>query len=60
MSVNVEFGSLVGFSMSDEGISTLQMDHLNVITHHIYSIRRKKISDQRNLRQAKCYFLIFE
>ena len=36
--VKIEFGSLVGFAMSGEGIPTLQVDQLNVIAHHIYSI----------------------
>ena len=36
--MKIEFGSLVGFAMSGEGISTLQADQLNAITHHIHSI----------------------
>ena len=37
--ITIEFGSLAGFAMSGEGIPTLQADQLNVIAHHIYSIR---------------------
>ena len=39
--MKVEFGSLVGFAMSGEGIPTLQTDQMNVIAHHIHSIRTK-------------------
>ena len=39
--IKVEFGSLVGFAMSGEGIPTLQTDKMNVITHHIHSICTK-------------------
>jgi len=39
--VKIEFGSLVGFAMSGEGIPTLQADQLNIIAHHIYSIQTK-------------------
>ena len=39
--VKIEFGSIVGFAMSGEGISTFQADQLNVIAHHIYSIQTK-------------------
>ena len=37
--IKIEFGSLVGFEMSGEGIPTLQADQLNVIAHHIHSIQ---------------------
>ena len=39
--VKVEFGSLVGFAMSGDGIPTLQTDQMNVIAHHIHSICTK-------------------
>ena len=35
--VKIEFGSLVGFVMSGEGIPLLQADQLNEIAHHIHS-----------------------
>ena len=41
-SIKVKFGSLAGFAMSGEGIPTLQTDQMNVIAHHIYSIRMKQ------------------
>ena len=37
--IKITFGSLAGFAMSGEGIPTLQADQLNVIAHHINSIR---------------------
>ena len=40
-SIKIKFGSLAGFTMSGEGISTLQTDQMNVIAHHIHSIRMK-------------------
>ena len=36
--IKIEFGSLVGFAMSGEGVPTLQADQLNVITHHLNEI----------------------
>jgi hypothetical protein len=36
--IKIEFGSLVGFVMSGEGVPTLQPDQLNVIAHHLNSI----------------------
>ena len=36
--ITIVFGSLVGFAMSDEGVPTLQADHLNVIAHHLHEI----------------------
>ena len=40
--MKIEFGSLVGFAMSGEGIPTLQAVQLNVIAHHINSLRTGK------------------
>jgi hypothetical protein len=38
-SIRIEFGSLVGFAMSGEGVpTTLQSDQLNVIAHHLNGI----------------------
>ena len=34
----IEFGSLVGFAKSGEGVPTLQADQLNVIAHHLNQI----------------------
>ena len=39
--VKVEFGSLVGFAMSGDGIPTLQTDQMNFIAYHIHSICTK-------------------
>ena len=36
--IKIEFGSLVGFAMSGEGVPTLQADQLNVIAHHLNQI----------------------
>ena len=36
--IKIEFGSLVGFAMSGEGVPTLQVDQLNVIAHHLNQI----------------------
>ena len=36
--IKIEFGSLVGFVMSGEGVPTLQADQLNVIAHHLNEI----------------------
>jgi hypothetical protein len=40
--VEIEFGSLVGFAMSGEGVPTLQSDQLNVIAHHLSSINNEE------------------
>jgi hypothetical protein len=40
--IRIEFGSLVGFAMSGEGVPTLQSDQLNVIAHHLNSINNKE------------------
>ena len=39
--IKIEFGSLVGFAMSGEGVPTLQVDQLNVIAHHLNEINAK-------------------
>ena len=41
MNITIEFGSLVGFAMSGEGVPTLQADQLNVIAHHLNEINTK-------------------
>jgi hypothetical protein len=40
--IKIEFGSLVGFAMSGEGVPTLQSDQLNVIAHHLNSINNEE------------------
>ena len=39
--ITIEFGSLVGFAMSGEGVPTLQADQLNVIAHYLNEINTK-------------------
>jgi hypothetical protein len=41
-SIKIEFGSLVGFAMSGEGVPTLQSDQLNVIAHHLNGINNEE------------------
>jgi hypothetical protein len=40
--IKIEFGSLVEFAMSGEGVPTLQSDQLNVIAHHLNSINNEE------------------
>jgi hypothetical protein len=40
--IKIEFGSLVGFAMSGEGVPTLQSDQLNLIAHHLNSINNEE------------------
>jgi hypothetical protein len=40
--IKIEFGSLVGFAMSGEGVPTLQSDQLNVIAHHLNGINNEE------------------
>jgi hypothetical protein len=40
--IKIEFGSLVGFAMSGEGVPTLQSDQLNVIAHHLNNINNEE------------------
>jgi hypothetical protein len=40
--IKIEFGSLVRFAMSGEGVPTLQSDQLNVIAHHLNSINNEE------------------
>ena len=40
--LNIEFGSLTAFAMSDEGVHTLQADQLNVIAHHLHTIKTEE------------------
>ena len=40
--IRIKFGSLTGFSMSGEGVPTLQANQLNVIAHHLYNINNKQ------------------
>jgi hypothetical protein len=40
--IKIEFGSLVGFAMSGEGVPALQSDQLNVIAHHLNSINNEE------------------
>ena len=39
--ITIEFGSLVGFAMSGEGVPTLHADQLNVIAHHLNELNTK-------------------
>jgi hypothetical protein len=41
-SIKIEFGSLVGFAMSGEGVPMLQSDQLNVIAHHLNGINNEE------------------
>jgi hypothetical protein len=40
--IKIEFGSLVEFAMSGEGVPTLQSNQLNVIAHHLNSINNEE------------------
>jgi hypothetical protein len=40
--IKIEFGSLVGFAMSGEGVPTLKSDQLNVIAYHLNSINNEE------------------
>jgi hypothetical protein len=40
--IKIEFGSLVGFAMSGEGVPTLQLDQLNAIAHHLNGINNEE------------------
>ena len=40
--ITIVFGSLVGFTMSGEGVPTIQADQLNVIAHHLNEINTKE------------------
>jgi hypothetical protein len=40
--IKIEFGSLVGFAMSGEGVPRLQSNQLNVIVHHLNSINNEE------------------
>ena len=40
--LNIEFGSLTAFTMSGEGVPTLQADQLNVIAHHLHTTKTKE------------------
>ena len=40
--LNIEFGSLTAFAMSGEGVPTLQADQLNVIAHHLHTMKTKE------------------
>jgi hypothetical protein len=40
--IKLEFGSLVGFAMSGEGVPTLQSNQLYVIAHHLNSINNEE------------------
>jgi hypothetical protein len=40
--IKIEFGPLVGFAMSGEGVPTLQSDQLNIIANHLHSINNEE------------------
>jgi hypothetical protein len=40
--IKIEFGSLVGFAMSGEGVPMLQLDQLNIIAHHHNNINNEE------------------